>query len=123
MVGAIIFCPVQLVGADDLLIIDIHVHTAGIGAAGSGCFVSKTLREGLKFKGYLRVLSITLEGLENKGDALAVARLPKRVAASTEVNKAVLLAIDGIIKEDKTLDKDNAQVFIPNAFTAEQTAK
>ena len=34
-------------------IVDMHVHTAGIGAGDSGCFVSKELREGYKFGWYL----------------------------------------------------------------------
>ena len=35
-------------------IVDLHVHTAGIGAGGSGAFVNREMRENLRFRFYLR---------------------------------------------------------------------
>ena len=120
---ATIVCTGEPARADDQLIVDGHVHTAGIGAGGSGCFVSKDLRDGYKFKWYLRAFGVSLEEIQTQGDALVIERLSKRIAESEEVDQAVVLAMDGIIKADKTLDRDNTQVYIPNDFVAEQTAK
>ena len=109
--------------ANDTGVVDMHVHTAGIGARGSGCFVSASLRDGYKFKWYLRAFGVRLEELEEHGDALVVQRLSRRIAESSSVDKAVLLAMDGVIAPDKSLDKAATQVFVPNRFVAEQTQK
>ncbi len=42
-------------------VIDIHCHTAGIGAGGSGCFVSSALRRSWKYRFYLRAFGATQE--------------------------------------------------------------
>lgn len=105
------------------LIVDAHVHTAGIGAGGSGCFVSKELRDGYKFKWYLKAFGVSLEELEAQGDGLVLERLSKRISASRTVDKAVVLAMDGVITAAKELDTEKTQVYIPNEFVAAQTAK
>ena len=113
----------QFTYANDEPLIDMHVHTAGIGAGDSGCFVSKELREGYKFKWYLKAFGVTLEELQTQGDALVLARLSKRIQESEEVDKAVVLAMDGVIAADKSLDREKTQVYIPNDFVAAQTRK
>ena len=109
--------------AREPLVIDMHVHTAGVGFGGSGCFVSDALRNSYKFKWYLRAFGVSWQELEQHGDAIIVDRLSQRLAKSSEVDKAVLLAIDGVIGGDRQLDKQKTQVFIPNRFVAEQTGK
>jgi len=104
-------------------IVDGHVHTAGIGAGGSGCFVSKDLRDGYKFKWYLGAFGVTLEELKAEGDGLVIKRLSQQISQSETVDKAVVLAMDGVISPDKTLDKEKTQVYIPNEFIASETAK
>lgn len=104
-------------------IVDAHVHTAGIGIGNSGCFVSKELREGYKFKWYLRAFGVTLEELEAEGDKLVLERLSKQIAASELIDKAVVLAMDGALTADKVLDVEKTQVYIPNEFIAAETAK
>ena len=116
-------CVLNQAVASDALVVDMHVHTAGIGAGGSGAFVSQELRESYKFKWYLRAFGVTLDELEEHGDDLVIERLSQRISESAEVDKAVLLAIDGIITNDKTLDKEKTQVYIPNEFIAAQTRK
>ena len=49
-------------------IFDMHCHTAGIGAGGSGCFVSKELRNNFRFNIYLKAFGVTLAEVEAKPD-------------------------------------------------------
>ncbi|MCP4626607.1 MAG: metal-dependent hydrolase, partial [bacterium] len=49
----------------------MHCHTAGIGAGGSGCFISRDLQESWKFAVYLKSFGVTLEDLKREGDGLA----------------------------------------------------
>ena len=104
-------------------ILDMHCHTAGIGAGGSGCFVSKELRNNFRFNIYLKAFGVTLPEVEDKGDQLLIERLAKRVAESERVGAAIILAMDGVIGEDGKLDRDRTEFFIPNEYVAKETAK
>lgn len=102
-------------------IIDIHVHTAGLGAHGSGCFVAPVLRDSYKFSWYLRAFGVSREELQRVGDALVFERIAERVAASTSVQQAVVLAMDGVVGNDGALDRALTQVYVPNDFVQQQT--
>lgn len=103
-------------------IIDMHVHTAGIGAGDSGCFVSSELRDGYKFKWYLRAFGVDEEALLRHGDRLVLERISARVSKSSSVAKVVILAMDGVIDAQGKLDRARTQVYVPNAFVASEVA-
>ena len=104
-------------------VLDMHVHTAGLGAHGSGCFISRTLREGYKFKWYLKAFGTSQEQLQREGDAVVIRHIAERVAASRSVAKAVVLAMDGVIGASGELDRDRTQVYVPNEFVARETRR
>lgn len=104
-------------------IIDIHCHIAGIGAGGSGCFVSPALRHNWRYRIYLKAFGITEKDLKREGDALAVKRISEIVAASRYVDKAVILAMDGVIDENGNLDMKKTEMFIPNNYVAGQVKR
>ena len=103
-------------------IVDLHVHTAGIGAGGSGAFVNREMRENFRFRFYLRAFGVTEEELNDAGDGIVVARISAQVAASDRVVKAVVLAMDGVVDGTGELDREATQIYVPNAFVASQTA-
>jgi uncharacterized protein len=105
----------------DKSIIDIHVHTAGIGAGGSGCYIAPALRDSYKFRWYLRAFGVSREELEHAGDAIIFQRIAERVEASTSVQKAVVLAMDGVIDDAGALDRARTQVYVPNDFVQGET--
>ena len=107
----------------DKLILDMHCHTAGVGAGGSGCFVSKELRNNFRFNIYLKAFGVTLAEVEEKGDQLLIERLAKRVAESERVGAAIILAMDGVIGDNGKLARDRTEFFIPNEYVAKETAK
>ena len=102
-------------------IIDIHCHTAGIGAGGSGCFVSPALRRSWKYRIYLRAFGVTEKELLEHGDALVLRRISEELTRSRRVAKAVVLAMDGVVGEDGALDREKTEIYIPNEFVAAQT--
>ncbi len=104
-------------------IIDAHVHTAGIGAGGSGAFISQPLREGYKFGFYLDAFGVTLEELEREGDQIIISRLASGIEASTQVSRAVVLALDGVVDAAGALDVERTQVYVPNDFVAAEVRK
>src|SRR5208337_3270277 len=50
--------------------LDLHCHVAGLGAGGSGCFVSERLRRSWKVGFYFRSFGVSRRDLEKTGDAL-----------------------------------------------------
>jgi uncharacterized protein len=103
-------------------IIDMHCHVAGIGAGGSGCFVSPRLRHSWRFRIYLRSFGVTESELLRQGDRAVPERISQWLAESRCVDQAVLLALDGVIGADGALDTNRTEVYVPNEFVAEAAA-
>jgi hypothetical protein len=100
-------------------IIDIHCHAAGIGAGYSGCFISPAMRRSWKFHIYLRAFGVTQVELVEHGDQLIMTRLSELLTRSKRVQKAVVLALDGVIGKEGTLDMERTEAYIPNEFIAD----
>ncbi len=86
--------PTNLILACDT-VIDIHCHTAGIGAGNSGCFISPELRKSWKYRVYLNSFGVQEHELLQYGDELVLERLSASLTASGKVDMAVVLAMDG----------------------------
>ena len=71
-------------------ILDMHCHTAGIGAGGSGAWISDELRNSWKFGLYLRVFGTSKAELEEKGDAHVMAVIARSIRESVHVDGAVI---------------------------------
>lgn len=99
-------------------LVDLHCHVAGLGAGGSGCFISPALRDNWRFGFYLRAFGVSREELERAGDALLPARLSARLARSRHVRQAVILALDGVVDAAGNLDTNRTEFFVPNEFIA-----
>ncbi len=104
-------------------IVDLHAHVAGLGAKGSGCFVSDEMRNSYKFEIYLSAFDVSRKMIEEQGDALVVRRLAERVRESEHLSAAVVLALDGVIGEDGELDREHTEIFVPNDFVGRETAR
>ncbi len=104
-------------------IIDSHVHIAGLGYGGSGCFVSDEMRNNIRFPLYLWAMGVNEDELRRLGDQIVLQRLSMRLAQSETVKQSVVLAMDGFVDIDGQLDRQQTQVFIPNDYVAEQTAR
>ena len=100
----------------------MHCHIAGIGAGGSGCFVSPKLRNNWRFNIYLHSFGVTKKELLAHGDSLVADRISASLAKSRYVSQAVVLAMDGVIGPDGQLDKNRTEVYVPNEFVAAMAA-
>ena len=114
------FRPVEPIPAG---IVDMHCHIAGIGAGGSGCFVSSRLRHNWRFKTYLRSYGVSEKELLQRGDGLVGDRISESLAQSKYVSRAVLLALDGVVDADGNLDTNRTEVYVPDEFVAEMAAR
>ncbi len=103
--------------------LDCHVHTAGLGEKGSGCFICKPLRESFKFPIYLKAFGVSERELMDQGDGIVMDRISARLAESKTVGAAVILALDGVMDANGELDSAHTQMYIPNAFVAAEVRK
>lgn len=100
-------------------VIDIHCHTAGIGAGRSGCFIARRLRHSWKFRYYLKAFGVTIDELESAGDTLVLQRLAEELARAQLVHKAVVFALDGVVDARSGIDETRTELYIPNEFIAD----
>jgi predicted TIM-barrel fold metal-dependent hydrolase len=100
-------------------IVDMHCHIAGLGAGGSGCFVSPRLQHNWRFDIYLRSFGVSKKEIIEHGDGIVADRISQSVAQSRYVSKVVLLALDGVIGSDGQLDTNRTEVYVPNEFVAD----
>ena len=63
-------------------ILDMHCHTAGFGAGGSGARVSKALRKSWKFKLYLKIFGTSEDEVNEKGDEIVMDVIVRQIAKS-----------------------------------------
>lgn len=103
--------------------IDMHCHTAGLGAGNSGCFVSEQMRHSFKLRFYLKSLGVTEKEILREGDALVLTRLSERLAGSQHVSRAVILALDGVVDAHGELDRAQTEIYVPNEFLATEVPK
>ncbi len=104
-------------------IIDMHCHTAGIGAGDSGCFISRSLQKSWKFGIYLKSFGVTPGQLKRQGDGLVMQRIADHISGSRCVSGAVVLAMDGAVGEDGRLDREQTELYVPNAFVSAHVKK
>jgi uncharacterized protein len=115
--------PIRAVPAETSGIIDLHAHVAGIGAGDSGCLVSDTLRGNVRFRWYLWAMGVDLDELGAEGDAIVFARLAAAVAESERVERAVVLAMDGVVDAAGELDRTATEMYVPNEYVLENVRK
>lgn len=104
-------------------VIDMHCHTAGTGAGGSGCFVSPRLQGSWRYHLYLRAFGVCEKDLLEIGDGLVIRRIAERLAGSRHVQRGVVLALDGVVGADGELDRSRTEMHVPNEFVAEEVKK
>lgn len=104
-------------------LIDIHCHTAGIGAGGSGCFVSPALRGSFRYRFYLKAFGVTEQELLKKGDSRILHRLSESLAQSRRVAAAVIVAMDAVVRDNGEPDRAATEIYIPDEFVAAEVRR
>jgi uncharacterized protein len=98
--------------------IDVHTHLAGVGTAGSGCWISPRFRRRITFV-LLRLLHrMTAKQMRETADQEWAARLAAQVRRS-RLDRAVALGFDGAYTEHGELDRARSQMVIPPAWVFE----
>ncbi|HEU0015400.1 MAG TPA: amidohydrolase family protein [Longimicrobium sp.] len=97
--------------------IDVHLHLAGIGTDGSGCWISPLFQRRLTFR-LLRLVQRIKGGRRDPTDADWAANAAALVRDS-ELDQAVALGFDGVYDARGELDRALSQMIIPSAWVFE----
>ncbi len=100
-------------------IIDMHCHTAGIGAGESGAWISDALRNSWKFGLYMRVFGSNERTVVREGDRILMDIIARSIRESEYVDGAVILAMDAPHDENGKADRASGEVCVPNRFVGE----
>ncbi|MDQ8184897.1 amidohydrolase family protein [Pelagicoccus sp. SDUM812002] len=100
-------------------VVDMHCHTAGIGAGGSEARISEALRGSWRFRVYLRIFGTSEKNLMAGGDRSLMEDIDRAISDSEHVRSAVILAMDAPHKDDGSLDLEAIEVWVPNRFVGE----
>ncbi|MBC8872026.1 MAG: amidohydrolase family protein, partial [Planctomycetes bacterium] len=98
----------------DKPVLDIHVHLFGTGDSGSGCTLSKAIRQKLSVKYLFRSFQEKVE----QGKTLDETYLDFLVeqVQHSGLNKVVLLAQDGVYDSSGLMDAAKTHVYVPNDY-------
>lgn len=98
--------------------IDVHLHLAGIGTDGSGCWISPLFQRRLTFRLLSLIQRLKARQLRQPSDADWAANAAALVRDS-EVHQAVALGFDGVYDERGELDAERSQMMIPTSWVLE----
>jgi uncharacterized protein len=98
--------------------IDIHVHLAGVGTQGSGCWISPRFRRRFSFVGLRLLYRIGRRQLQTTVDQDWAAML-SAIVAESEVDFAVSLGFDGVYDSRGELDRTRTQMLVPPSWVFE----
>jgi uncharacterized protein len=98
--------------------IDVHVHLAGVGSAGSGCWMSPAFKRRWTFLLLRLRYGITPRQMRASADGDWAAGLARRVRES-EMDHAVALGFDGVYGADGRLDRARSQMVVPPEWVFE----
>ena len=98
--------------------IDIHVHLAGVGTQGSGCWASPAFQRRITFRLLRRLHGITDEQMRTSVDQDWAASIACLVRQSS-LDRAVVLGFDGVYDERGALDRRRSQLIVPPEWVFE----
>ena len=92
--------------------IDIHVHLAGVGTGGSGCWISPRFERRFPFRLLRWWHGISAAQMRESVDQDWVEGVASMIRAS-ELDRAVVLGFDGVYDARGELDRENSQLVVP----------
>jgi predicted TIM-barrel fold metal-dependent hydrolase len=98
------------------MIIDMHVHTGGVGYDGTGCWMSEKTRHSIPFTVLRLNLGIRKREMDGDLDGRLRELLYKHIDEARLVDAAVVFAHDRIYGEDGRVREKLMQIYTPNDY-------
>lgn len=97
---------------------DVHVHLAGTGTQGSGCWTSPAFRRRPTFVGLRLLFVIRAKQMRSSVDQ-DWAALVSQLVTDSQIDYAVALGFDGVYDEAGRLRLDRSQMIVPSSWVFE----
>lgn len=97
---------------------DVHIHLAGVGTMGSGCWASPSLRRRPTFLGLRLLYRIGAGQLRTSVDQDWAEMVSRRVAES-DIDYGCALGFDGVYDSSGRLDSARSQLIVPPSWVFE----
>jgi predicted TIM-barrel fold metal-dependent hydrolase len=98
--------------------VDVHVHLAGVGTGGSGCWTSPDFLNRPVLRMLRRLYRISESQMRTSADQDWAALIADHVRAS-ELDAAVALGFDGVYDRSGELDRRRSQMIVPPSWVLE----
>ncbi len=96
-------------------LIDYHVHCAALPTRENRCYIPQKMLDGFLFQRVLKQMNMPMHDPE-KANQIYIEKLAALVRASRFVEKAVLLAMDGVYDAAGRLDLSHTNFFVTNQY-------
>ncbi len=97
-------------------VLDMHLHLAGVGHGGTGCWYHPDRLRSLPVRILLASLRIPADERERDLDGALRRRLIETVEGATDLDGAVVLALDWARDERGRPDRERTDFFVPNDY-------
>src|SRR5437868_991251 len=91
--------------------------------AKNGCIVHERMRKKLSTRAILDLVGVKWGDPTDEIDRKYVAFVCRQLDAAPSLDRLVLFAMDGVYKEDGTLDRERTSLMVPNEFAFSVAAK
>jgi predicted TIM-barrel fold metal-dependent hydrolase len=98
------------------VIIDVHSHLVGMDEKKNGCLCHERMQKKLSTKAILDLVGVRWGDPTEEIDRKYVDFLLRQLDAAPSLDKLVLFAMDGIYREDGTLDRERTSLMVPNEY-------
>jgi uncharacterized protein len=98
--------------------IDVHVHLAGVGTQGSGCWLSPSFQRRPLFRLLRLWYGVSEQQMRSSVDQDWV-DLVASLVEDSELDRAVALGFDGVYRADGSLDESHSQLIVPPSWVFE----
>jgi predicted TIM-barrel fold metal-dependent hydrolase len=105
------------------LTIDVHSHLVGMDEKAHGCVVHERMRKKISTRGILDLIGARWGDPTEEIDRKYLDLLRRQLDAAPSLDRLVLFAMDGVYKEDGTLDRERTSLMVPNDYAFSVAAK
>lgn len=97
-------------------VLDAHMHVAGLGYGGTGCFVHPKTLNSLPFHFLRTFLGFTRKDTFERLDELVLQRILDLIREAPSITHGLIFAHDAIIDKDGTRNETLTQFYVPNEY-------
>jgi len=101
------------------MIVDIHTHIAGVETENNRNYCGGRMSSGFLFRLFMRELGVPWNGMAKPGTDELIKNRVLRLINESCIDRAVILSLDGVYREDGSFDKGKTSLTVDNDYVAD----